>query len=78
MNWSRSIRTPITLRDGRKIGTLFDAHRLVRPMTDSQSGGDCWRYAGELIAKASDRGDKYSIMDARAQLVRALRMEGLI
>jgi hypothetical protein len=37
-----------------------------------------WQYAGELLLKAADSGNKYAVMDARAQLTRALRAEGLI
>jgi hypothetical protein len=37
-----------------------------------------WKYAGELLSRAVDRGEKYSVMDARAQFERALKAEGLI
>lgn len=68
----------IELADGRELATLAEARDLIRSLPEAQQRSAHWQYAGELLLKAADRGEKYAIMDARAQLTRALKTDGLV
>jgi hypothetical protein len=76
--WTRSFNAPIFLRDGRKIKTLGDARSLVLSLVPRQQSQPSWQFAAELLLVAAGRDDANSTMDARAQLRRALIVEGLL
>jgi hypothetical protein len=78
MRWTSRIPKPVTLNDGRRVATLADARELMLALPERHQRNAHWQYAGELLVKAADRGEKYAVMDARAQLTRALKAEGLI
>jgi hypothetical protein len=69
---------PVTLNDGRTVATLADARELMLTLPERHQRNAHWQYAGELLLKAADYGEKYAVMDARAQLTRALKAEGLL
>lgn len=69
---------PVMLNDGRAVATLADARELMLALPERHQRNAYWQYAGELLLKAADRGEKYAVMDAWAQLTRALKAEGLI
>jgi len=75
--WSRAFK-PIALGDGRTIASLGAAREFLLALAPTARDGGHWRYADELLRRAADRNEKYSTMDARAQMVRALRTEGLL
>jgi len=64
---------PITLRDGATVDTLDEARTLMFSLPELHQRNSHWKYAGELLSRAVDRGEKYSVMDARAQFERALK-----
>jgi hypothetical protein len=75
--WNRPIKA-ITLKDGRTLNTLEEARRLMLALPEPHQVRPPWQYAAELLLAAADRNEKYSTMDARAQLSRALTVEGLL
>jgi hypothetical protein len=76
--WNRSFKAPIALKDGGTITTLDDARHLMLALPERHQSRPPWQYAAELLLAAADRQEKYSTMDARAQLTRALTVEGLL
>jgi len=76
MNWSRSLAKPITLRDGRNIGTVAAALALMLSLPSLNQRQAVWHDVGELLAEAAK--DKSWIRDVEAQLSQALKSEGLI
>jgi hypothetical protein len=78
MKWKMKFPKPIKLSDGRVVDTLDAARTLIRSFPDDRRENPRWRYADELIEKAADYGERYAVMDARAQLERAFKMEGLL
>ena len=73
MRWNSKMPKPVKLNDGRAISTLEDARDLMLSLPELHQRNAHWQYAGELLLKAADSGEKYAIMDARAQLTRALK-----
>jgi hypothetical protein len=78
MKWARKFGKPIALRDGRTIATLADAREIVEALPSDHLDSAHWRYASEMLVRAADHNEKYSTQDARAQLTRALLVEGLV
>jgi hypothetical protein len=64
MRRSYKIAKPIILRDGATVDTLAEAHTLICSLPQLHQRNAHWRYAGELLLRALDRGEKYSVMDA--------------
>ena len=76
MNWSVSFAgPPITLKDGRKIATLGDAHEVVTAHPQFHEGARSWQDAFELLMLAAQ--NQGWLVDAERQLRRALRADGL-
>jgi hypothetical protein len=77
MKWDQKFK-PIALRDGRTIASLGEGRSLISALPDPHPASFHWRYASELLLKAAERGERYAVMDARAQIARALKTEGLL
>jgi hypothetical protein len=75
--WNQTFK-PIVLRDGRTFRTLHDARNLMLALPAPHQSRPSWQYAAELLIAAADRNERYATMDARAQLTRALTVEGLL
>lgn len=75
-HWTRRFKA-ITLADGRSIASLAEARDLLAALPPPRRSDRHWKYADDLLARAADRNEKYSTMDARAQMARALKEEGL-
>jgi uncharacterized protein HemY len=75
--WKQTFK-PIVLKDGRTIRSLEEARSLMLTLPQLHQQNAHWQYASELLISAADRNEKYSTMDARAQLSRALTAEGLL
>jgi hypothetical protein len=75
--WARRFK-PIVLADGRTIASLAEARDFLGSLPLPRQQDRQWKYAGELLLVAVDRNEKYSTMDARAQISRALKTEGLL
>lgn len=78
MPWSRKFPTPINLKDGRKIPTIGDARDLMTSLADGRQNDPAWQFAVELLQYASTRDDPTPAGQARAQLVKILKADGLI
>jgi hypothetical protein len=78
MPWSRKFPTSINLKDGRKILTIGDARDLMSSLADGRQNDPAWQFAVELLQLASTRDDATSAGQARAQLARVLKAEGLL
>jgi len=78
MRWPYRLPEPFTLIDGRKVSTLAEARDLILALPELHQSKAHWRYAGELLRVAAQHGEKYAVMDARAQFARALTVDGLI
>jgi hypothetical protein len=76
-HWTRRFKA-IPLADGRTIASLAEARDLLASLPPARRDDRHWKYAGDLLVRAADRNEKYSTMDARAQLARALKEEGLV
>jgi hypothetical protein len=74
---TRSIK-PLALTDGRTLTSLRDAREFLLSLPPERRALAPWRYAADLLKRAEDRNEKYSTMDARAQLARALSSEGFL
>jgi hypothetical protein len=77
-SWSQPLAFPITLRDERKLRTLFDAAALLTRLTEKTQAGEWDRCAADLLMKAADSGDTEMIAKATVQMQRALKRDGLI
>jgi hypothetical protein len=75
--WARGFK-PIRLSDGRAIGSLAQARAFIASLPEISQSDRQWKYVGDLLARAADQNEKYSTMDARAQLSRALRADGFM
>ena len=78
MPWVRKFDEPIALKDGRKIATLADARRLMLSLPELHLRTHQWEHVGGLMLKAACRDGGFALAQARAQLPRALKAEGLI
>jgi hypothetical protein len=78
MPWTSKFPTSIKLKDGRKILTIGDARELMSSLANGRQNDPAWQFAVELLQFASTRDDGTSAGQARAQLVRVLKAEGLL
>ena len=78
MSWFRKLDDPITLKDGRMLVTLADAHRLMLALPEARRRSVHWQYTSDLLNKFASRGSPSAFAQALAQLPRALRAEGLL
>ena len=78
MTWSRRLPEPLRLNDGRTIATLAEARDLMLTLPHDPEIDPRWREAAETLLKAAYRGRQDPIHDARRELSRALRANGLI
>ena len=76
MTWARKLAAPIILKDGRMIATLGEARVVMQSLPERRQHSDLWLYVGALLLEAAAARGSLSI--ARAQLTRALKVEGLI
>jgi hypothetical protein len=76
MPWSRPLPEPIVLKDGRVIAALNDARVIMRSLPAASQTRDDWFYAGALMLEAATADGP--IRETAAQLMRALKGEGLI
>jgi hypothetical protein len=53
MAWVRKFDEPIALKDGRKLATLADAHRLIQSLPASRLRTDRWQNTRDLLRKAA-------------------------
>jgi hypothetical protein len=66
MRWTSKMPKPVTLNDGRTVATFADARELMLALPERYQRNAHWQYAGDLLLKAADSGEKYAVMDARA------------
>ncbi len=76
--WIRKFDEPLTLKDGRTLVTLADAHRLMLALPEARLRSFHWQHTHALLNKAATRGSPSAFAQAVAQLPRALRSEGLL
>jgi hypothetical protein len=76
MPWTAEFWRPINLKDGRRIGGLAEARVLILSLPEPSQSHAHWRHAAEMLARAAE--SKSAIDDAHAQMLRALKAEGLI
>jgi predicted secreted protein len=76
MPWSREFSAPIALKDGRSITTLGQGRALMLNLPMRNQVRPYWQYTAELLLIASQDAD--ALDRARAQLSRALMIEGLL
>ena len=76
MAWETKFWKPVKLRSGRRIDTLGEARDLIRFLPQFRRQSPDRRLACELLARASEAT---SLVDeALAQMLRALKAEGLV
>jgi hypothetical protein len=76
MTWDAKFWRPIVLLDRRSIATLGEARSLILALPESQRIAEHWQDAGQLLALAS--GSNSAIDDALLQMIRALKIDGMI
>jgi hypothetical protein len=74
---SHRFAKPIILKDGAAVDGLADARSIIHNLPEEAQLRGHWKYARELLARAFERDDKYSVMDVRNQFERALKEDGL-
>jgi hypothetical protein len=78
MKWISKFPKPIVLKDGRTIMRLIQARDLIVTLPALHLKNAHWEYATDLIFDAARVGDDASIATAHEQLLRALKVEGLL
>jgi hypothetical protein len=78
MPWTRKLATPITLRDGRTIATLSQAHEMMLSLPITHRRGDMRRYTAGLLDEAAADNSCVPHVEAEAQFMRSLKAEGLL
>jgi hypothetical protein len=76
MTWTAEFWRPIALKDGRMIATLAEARDLITTLPSLHQGAEHWQDADEMLSRAATAPS--AVDDALAQLLRALKAEGLI
>ena len=77
MPWSRSLKPPLDLRDGRRLETLEDAAQLLFSLPPDHQRRPTWVYAAELMKDAAE-GKRAALGEVDLQLYRALQQSRLI
>jgi hypothetical protein len=77
MPWSRKLKPPLDLKDGRRLETLDDARRLLLTLPARHKESTYWRYAAALLMEAAN-DQTVALHEVEAQLARALKAEGLL
>jgi hypothetical protein len=76
MGWDTRFWKPVRLKDGRAIGTLGEARDLILSLPQFRQRNPEWMFAKELLERAAA---SISVTDdALAQVLRALKAEGLV
>jgi hypothetical protein len=78
MPWSRTLASPITLKDNRTIATLSQAREMMLSLSPVRRRCDVWRYAADLLNAAAADHSYVPHVEAEAQFLRALKAEGLL
>jgi hypothetical protein len=76
MGWETKFWKPVKLRSGRTIESLGQARDLIRSLPQFLRRNPEWQFASELLARASEASSLAD--DALAQVLRALKAEGLV
>ena len=76
MAWETKFWKPVKLRSGRTIESLGEARDLIRSLPQVRRQSPDWQLASELLARASEATSLTD--DALAQMLRALKAEGLV
>jgi hypothetical protein len=76
MAWETKLSKPVKLRNGRTIETIGEARDSIRSLPQVRRRNPEWQLASELLARASEATSLAD--DALAQLLRALKAEGLV
>ena len=66
------------VRDGRSVATLGQARVLLVSLPEDSQREPFWLCAAELLRDAANTGAQRAIDDAQAQMLRALKAEGLV
>jgi hypothetical protein len=77
MGWTRKLGPPILLKRGGRLITLTDARTLMTSLPKNSQRAPYWQYARALVSDAA-QNDESNMVEVRAQLIRALKAEGLI
>jgi len=78
MKWTYRFPKPIVLEDGRKITSLIQVRDLIVLIPLPHLRNAHWEYATDLIYDAARNGDDIAVSLAYEQLLRALKVEGLL
>ena len=65
---------PIPLAHGRLIKSVAEARDFIAQLPADAAAEAHWKYAHDLLLRALDRREKYATADARAQMIRALKL----
>ena len=68
---------PIVLRDGTRLTRLADAVQFLSALPSARLTGPLFT-AGAAVSQAVERAGARDVEDARHELIRALRAEGLL
>jgi hypothetical protein len=77
MPWSDPLKTPLTLKDGRKLLTLKDAANVLLGLPESQQHWPTWLHAATLLKGAAE-GEKAAIDQIDIQLYIALKQSRML
>jgi hypothetical protein len=76
MAWSRELRYPITLKDGRKLEILGQAREIMLSVPDVARNGILWRHVAALLEAAA--AGNAPVSEVQGMLMRGLKAAGLL
>jgi hypothetical protein len=76
MNWDTKFWKPVRLKDGRAMATLGEARTFVSAHQERGARNAEWQSVSELLGRAAYSNSLAD--DALSQLIRALKVEGLV
>jgi len=77
MAWTRKLKAPIALDDGRRLVTLADARALMIGLPELHLQNGPWQAAAALLLRAA-KGKAASMEELQRQLEIAVKAEGLV
>jgi len=75
-DWSRQLSWLLTLRDGRTLATLADAHEIVLALPGPERQHAAWQTADKLLTAAAERDGDIRAATMQVQIALYLQARG--
>lgn len=70
MSWDQCFTTTVSLPDGKKLVTLYDAANYISALPSAEREEEKWQSAMRLLVEAAEK--RTSLRSTRTQIMRAL------